>query len=389
MTWSKELLLISLVTLHKLKRKREGELKVCKNKFKNILSKALAILLLSGFFITNCYAADSDSAINAYKNERTVSSVEKGEVMVGGIPFGVRFYTEGITVIGFSEVDTDSEDKSPAYNAGLRENDIIMSINSIPVGKAEDFIKTIENCVGKPLAVDYKRSGKIFSTSLTPVISKTDGKYKTGMWIKDSTAGIGTVTYVIPETKAFAGLGHSICDGATGEILKMTGGYVSEVNITGVKIGKEGVPGELKGSFVSEKAGTLKENTDVGIFGVFTKLPESAKECSEMCIADNSEITAGPAKIRCTVDSNGIGEYDVSITEIDFDEISNKNFVIEITDPKLIEKTGGIVQGMSGSPIIQSGKLIGAVTHVFINDPKKGYGIYIGNMISEIPGLLN
>lgn len=369
---------------------REGEKKVRKNHLKKFLAGGAVLLLLSGL-TTASNAADITNNTEAYKTkeEFTAASKTTTEVLVGGIPFGVRFYNEGITIIGFSEVETDAGNLSPAYSAGLRENDIIMSINSIPVGRAEDFIKTIESCEGKALAIDYKRSGKIFSTSLSPVISKSDGKYKTGMWIKDCTSGIGTVTYVIPETKAFAGLGHSICDTSTGEILKMSGGYVTDVEITGVKASTAGMPGELKGAFTGEKTGIVKENTDVGVFGIFTQMPKGSENCSVMPIAEKSEVKTGSAVIRCTLDGEGIQEYDISIIEVDLEEQENKNYVIEVTDPSLLEKTGGIVQGMSGSPIIQNGKLVGAVTHVLISDPKKGFGIYIGNMTEKMPEIMS
>lgn len=350
-----------------------------KIKIKKTFSKVLLLILSAEFLITTSFTAN----VNSAEIVTTENDASEYEVLAGGIPFGVKFFTEGIKIIGFTSVDTEAENKSPAYNAGLRENDIIMNINCVPVGKSEDFIKTVEECNGNPLAVDYKRSGKIFSAVITPVISKTDGKYKTGMWIKDSTAGIGTLTYIIPETKAFAGLGHSICDGTSGDILKFNGGIITSVTINSVSLGKKGTPGELKGTFAPEKIGTIKKNCDVGVFGIYSKLPEAAAQCKIMKIANEKEITNGPAKMMCTIDESGIKEYDIIISETDFSEPSNKNYVIQVCDPELIGKTGGIVQGMSGSPIIQSGKLIGAVTHVFINDPTKGYGIYIKKMLSE------
>lgn len=344
-----------------------------KNAIKKTILKVLSAVLLIQFAISTVCGADI-----GFNNE--VSKFEKEELIVGGQAFGVRFFTGGLTVIGFSKIETASEDKSPAYSAGLRENDFITAINGGAVERAEDFINKIENCKGMPIAIDFKRNGKIMSVSVTPVISSDDGKYKTGMWIKDSAAGIGTVTYIVPETGEFGGLGHSIYDGD--DETKISGGYVTDVTISGIKPGEGGVPGELKGTFSENKIGTLKCNTKVGVFGVFATLPKFSDENLKLPVASPDEIETGRAKIRCTVGEEKIEEFDISIKEKSVDEPTNKNFVIEITDEKLIEKTGGIVQGMSGSPIIQNGKIVGAVTHVLINDPKKGYGIYIGNMLN-------
>lgn len=353
-------------------------------KIKRIPKQALlfmfcAILLRGGLFFS---AASTDDTVAFQSNYPCIeASASSTTVYLGGVPFGVKFYTEGVTVVGFSQVETDDENKSPAYNAGLREYDVILSVNSAPVSSAKDFISMTEGCEGKPIAVDYKRMGKIMSASFTPVLCKNDGKYKTGMWIKDSTAGIGTVTYFIPETKKFAGLGHSICDCQTGEILPLTKGIVMDVSISGVEKGTSGDPGELKGTFSGEKIGALLENKNEGVFGMFIELPAALSDAPSITVATQNEISEGDAKIRCTVDGSTPSEYAVMLTHIDFEEPTNKNFIIEITDQSLLEKTGGIVQGMSGSPILQNGKLVGAVTHVLVNDPTRGYGIFIENML--------
>lgn len=373
---SKDLLLISHLALSKLKSCREGDETARMNKFKKIMAKTLTAALLLQLIINTASAAQA--VVPAEEKSKEMS------LMVGGFPFGARFFTGGITVVGFSEVETDSENKSPAYNAGMRENDFITAVNGIAIESAEIFISKVEESKGLPLAMDFKRNGKIFSVSVTPVISKDDGKYKTGMWIKDSTAGIGTVTFIVPDTKMFGGLGHSIYDSENGQSASIKGGYITEVAIDSVKQGTQGEPGELKGTFSKEKIGSLKQNSKVGVFGFFTTLPSITKQCNTVNVATPDEVKTGPAKIRCTVSSDGIREYDVSIEEKSMDEPTNKNFVIEITDENLIAKTGGIVQGMSGSPIIQDGKLIGAITHVLISEPKKGYGIYIGNMLSQM-----
>lgn len=357
---------------------------------KNIRKLLLRMITTVTVFIIACssfatvYGIDYEtvSITNAERISNTAT-----DVYIGGQPFGIKFYSEGITVVGFSDVETEDENKSPAYNAGLREYDVIISVNSTVINSAKDFTDITENSNGTAIAVDYKRMGKIYSTTFSPVLCTSDGKYKTGMWIKDSTAGIGTITYIVPETLSFAGLGHSICDSQTGEILKLNKGIVLGVNIDGIEKSVPGDPGELKGTFYGEKAGSLTSNCNEGIFGLLNTVPNGVDE-ERIKIANRNEISEGAASIRCTVDEEGPKDFSVNLLTLDFDESTNKNYVIEITDQLLIEKTGGIVQGMSGSPIIQNGKLIGAVTHVFISDPLKGYGINIENMINSMPEIL-
>jgi len=214
-----------------------------------------------------------------------------------------------------------------------------------------------------------------------------DGEYRIGVNVKDTMAGIGTVTFITPESGAFGGLGHGICDPYTGEVIPIQRGSVNDVRINNVIKGVEGKPGEIRGSFCASRSGTLLKNTDCGVFGILSSVSSSIQP---MPAADISEVKLGKASILCTLDEQGVKMYEIEIESINNDASSDtKNFNIRINDKSLIEKTGGIVQGMSGSPIIQNGKLIGAVTHVMVNDPKRGYGIYIGNMLKEVPALLN
>lgn len=205
---------------------------------------------------------------------------------------------------------------------------------------------------------------------------------------RDSTAGIGTVTYIIPETGAFAGLGHGIYDIDTGKLVPLRRGTVNDVIISGIKKGRAGAPGELQGYFGSEKLGTLMYNYDCGVYGVFSDIPDCTKDTEPMPIGLSSDITEGDAEILCTLDDSGIKRYTVKIAQISRDDSSTKNFIIEVTDQELINLTGGIIQGMSGSPVIQNGKLVGAVTHVMIGEPTRGYGIFIENMLRGSDGLL-
>ena len=311
----------------------------------------------------------------------TVRAAHTPETLTaGGVPFGVRFTSDGIVVVGFTEVETSEGLKNPAYDAGLRIGDVITHVAGCPVKNSEEMIRLIEeSCGTSSVEITYVRDGGERTISLTPSLSSRDGRMKTGMWIRDTTAGIGTVTYINPETGEFAGLGHGICDTETGELLTMERGTVVDVEITGISRGIAGTPGELRGYFTGEKTGILLCNTECGVYGVFTDMPEDV--LTDIPVGTRWDVCEGEAVIRCTLDECGPMEYGVKISEIRRDSRDNRSFTVEVTDAKLIEKTGGIVQGMSGSPILQNGKLIGAVTHVLINDPCRGYGIFIENML--------
>lgn len=297
----------------------------------------------------------------------------------GGMPFGVKFYTDGLVIAGFTDVPCEKGNAAPAYDAGLRVNDVITKVNGIEVRSSAELLGLIADA---PLEVTYEREGREGSVIFTPVRSSEDGKYKTGMWIRDTTAGLGTITYIVPETGEFAGLGHGICDPATGELSNMTRGIVIDVAISGVTRGVKGTPGELRGYFTADKTGVLLRNTRCGVYGAFDTIPFSKIPQPAMPAAARSEVKEGAAWIWSTLDDNEVKRYEIEIVRIDPDSADNRNFEIVVRDPALLERTGGIVQGMSGSPIIQNGKLAGAVTHVLIGDPTRGYGIFIENMLS-------
>ena len=314
------------------------------------------------------------------------SAVFAGEMLpesvcVGGMPFGVKFYSQGILIVGFTEIETANGIETPALDAGLQVNDIITHVNGSEVESAGEFIGMVESA-GDVIDVTYLREGNENTVSFVPSVSKEDGKRKTGMWIRDTTAGIGTITYIIPDTGEFAGLGHGICDAESGELLEMKRGTVVDVMISGVSKGVAGTPGELKGYFTSDKSGVLLGNTMCGVYGVLSKVPyDKIPETVE--IAQQNEIHTGEAYIWCTLDGNCPQKYTNDITDIRHSgfEQDNRCFSIEVTDRELLDKTGGIVQGMSGSPILQNGRIVGAVTHVLVNDPTRGYGIFIENML--------
>ncbi len=312
-----------------------------------------------------------------------VDYYDKFSIYAGGFPFGVKFYTDGIVVVSLTDVETDLGSSNPAYEAGIRANDIITKCNGTAIGSAEELTRIIENSGGKELTLTYKRDGAEYIVSISPVLSKSDGLFKTGMWIKDSGAGIGTVTYISPSDNSFGGLGHGICDQSTGELMPMQRGSLMDVKLSGIKKGIAGEPGELKGYFTGEKLGSVLTNTDCGVFGFYAEKPKEANALYPIGL--KNEIKSGKATLICTLDDGEASEYEIELSAINENspKSSNKCFTIKITDQRLIEKTGGIVQGMSGSPIIQNGKLIGAVTHVMINDPTTGYGIFIENMLSN------
>ncbi|MHB1153263.1 MAG: SpoIVB peptidase [Eubacteriales bacterium] len=302
----------------------------------------------------------------------------------GGMTFGVKLYTDGVMLVGMTDVITENGSISPAYEAGLRIKDVITKINGTSVTTVNKVIEIISKCEGKPIVITVRRSGSEYSFTLNPAYSTADTEYKAGIWIRDSAAGIGTVTYINPADNTFAGLGHGITDVDTGELMPLLHGTVSGVAISSITKGREGLPGELMGYFTTDKNGALLGNTKSGIYGLFSELPDNIVG-KPLPIAIKNEIKEGPAVIYSTDGNNGVTAYDVIITGINKNDSEYKNFIIEVTDPDLIELTGGIIQGMSGSPVIQNDHIIGAVTHVMINNPKKGYGIFIENMLRNMP----
>ncbi len=344
-----------------------------------LYNKIHTCVLLAALVLNISFLSDADLFIRVSASDNIPD-----EVHIGGMPFGVKFYTQGIVVVGFTEIETADGVKTPAYDAGLRINDVITHINGEKVGTSDEMIKLIEENNINEIEITYLRGGNENKVKFTPILSKIDGKRKTGMWIRDTTAGIGTVTFIVPETGEFAGLGHGICDSETGELLKMDRGTVVDVTISGVEKGVPGTPGELKGYFTSDKSGVLIGNTDCGVYGVLSCIPENLVPEKNVEIADKTEIKPGDAYIWCTLDDNVPHRYEIEISEIRYDSEDNRSFTITVDDDELIEKTGGIVQGMSGSPIIQDGRLIGAVTHVMVNDPCRGYGIFIENMLDAV-----
>lgn len=309
----------------------------------------------------------------------SVQVVDELQVAVLGTPFGMKIYTKGVLVIELTEVETESGIRNPARDAGIKTGDYILSVDGKEISTNEDLSKIVENSQGAEMDFLVLRESRKIHIKFSPVLSKETKSYKIGIWIRDSSAGIGTLTFYSPATDVVCGLGHGICDEDTGKLLNINSGEIVTADIIGIEKGTKGSAGKLSGTFGFETIGDIDYNSDCGVYSV---LDNNLKIGKLYEIALKQEITDGFAKILCTVDNNGAQFYDCSIKIRTSAFLSKEqNMIVSVTDERLLNLTGGIVQGMSGSPIIQNGKLVGAVTHVLIDDPKKGYAIFAENML--------
>ena len=315
-----------------------------------------------------------------------VEKIKELEVYPGGMPIGVRVNSEGVLIVGYSDIEINNEkQESPAKTSGLEIGDVILKINGIDMHSSKDLSKAIKQSEKDSIKVDILRHGENM-TKIVQLKKENNKDYKIGLWIRDSTAGVGTITFYDAESKKFGALGHPITDSDTNEPFLIKSGDVIESNIISIRKGEKGSPGELKGIFINESCpnGTIEKNTQSGIFGKLENNIFQDIATKPLKIGFRDEIVEGKAKIITTIDENGPQEYEIEIEKLlNQTCASSKSMVIRVTDPKLLEKTGGIVQGMSGSPIIQNDKIVGAVTHVLINKPDKGYGIYIEWMLQD------
>lgn len=309
-----------------------------------------------------------------------VETVEDQWVCVSGNPVGLYMETQGVLIVDTGEITNQNGIAlEPAANI-VQPGDYILEVNGKTVSRKRELIAEIENCQGENVEMVVNRKGEEIPLSLEPVLTQEEN-YKLGIWVRDNTQGIGTMTYV-DEKGRFGALGHGISDTDTGELLDVSGGELYQAQIVSIIRGAQGVPGELSGYIEYEdekKIGTIEKNTDIGIFGqIFSDTQISGEKVK---IGYKQEVKKGKAQILMQLEGK-VEYYDIEITDIySSQQDTNKSFQIQVTDPELLAKTGGIVQGMSGSPILQDGKLIGAVTHVFVQDSSKGYGIFIENML--------
>lgn len=327
--------------------------------FKNLKKKLLVIFISVLFSIPNFVFAYSDY------------------VIPGGENVGILVNAKGIIVVGMYKVN----DGYPGKDASLKVGDIITKINGVDVKNISDMVEEIDNSNNKEsIKITYLRDDKKNDTTLK-LVKQNDGVYRTGLYVKDSVNGIGTLTYIDPKTNIYGALGHEIIESNTNQRLDIKDGKIYKSDVTSINKSERGNPGEKEAKYYPETTfGTIEENTESGIFGKYSaQIPNKEK----IEVASNNEVKEGKATMRTVLNGNEVKDYEINILKINLDESDTKNILFEITDQELLDKTGGIVQGMSGSPIIQDDKIIGAVTHVVVDNTKMGYGIFITTMLKE------
>ena len=317
------------------------------------------------------------------KTVRTVASATR-TVTVSGGPFGVKMFADGALVVAFSDQLTALGTENPAKEAGLRLGDVIVSAAGQAIHGNEELSMAITSAEGDPIEVVFSRDGVQHTCTLTPVRDRDSGVWRAGVWVRDSSAGIGTLTFVDTEYGTFAGLGHAVSDSDTGADFPLLSGEIVPVTIIGVQKGAAGAPGELQGEFSGAATlGTVSANDATGVYGTLQN-PAAAVTGQVMPVAEIQQVAPGPAQILTTIDGTAPQWYDVTIERVNMTAGDpNRNLLIRVTDDRLLSVTGGIVQGMSGSPVVQNGTLVGAVTHVLVNDPTRGYGIFAATMLER------
>ncbi len=327
----------------------------------------IAVVVLFGFCENPGIYAESSSVLST------------NTLIPCGFSVGITLSTDGVLV---SELSADST--APSQKAGLKPGDIIRKCGDKKITSVQDLNNAISKSNGKETALTIIRNGKKIETFIIPKKEKANADYKIGAWVKDAASGIGTLTFYDPKTKTFAALGHGICDPETGDIISATDGEIMNATIVSVNKGEKGIPGELNGVISEESTviGKITKNTPCGVFGKISD--EFSCDNTEKEIGTRQTTKTGTAYILSNIEGKKTEKFDIEIKKVlPKSDSFQKGMVIEITDKKLIEKTGGIVQGMSGSPIIQDGKIVGAVTHVFVNSPTRGYGIFVEDMLSN------
>ncbi len=305
-------------------------------------------------------------------------------LMPGGQSIGAALNTRGVLIVGTSDLSGTSE--NPAKAAGLRAGDMIVAVEGKEVKSAAHLTELVTAHGSGPLTVTFTRGGANKVTTLRPVKDSVDGRLRLGLWVRDSTAGVGTLSFYDPATKRYGALGHAISDVDTGVTLPVREGNILESTIVGIRKGERGTPGELQGSFLRDRIilGDIRLNNSFGIYGVSDAPFHNALYPNGLPVGSQSNVHTGPATILTTLDDTGVHEYAVEIVRVSHQpDAAQKSMTIKVTDPRLLEKTGGILQGMSGSPILQDGRIVGAVTHVFVNDPTQGYGVFIEWMLKQ------
>ena len=313
-------------------------------------------------------------------------ALKPGDMVIPmGKAVGIKLFSDGVLVVGLAGVETAEGACSPGRDSGLKAGDVITHINGTEVDTVEEVQELLARQGEQPLTIQAVRSDRQMQLTARTVRSR-EGKRQLGVWLRDSMAGIGTMTFYDPASGQFGALGHGINDTDTTALMPMGAGSIMPASVSEVQKGLEGQPGQLNGRFdLSRDLGTLWANTERGVFGQAEEmpLPEGAEPVQ---IAAAGEVRTGAAVIRSNVREDRVEEFDVEILCIDPAGAGKRNLMLKVTDPELLELTGGIVQGMSGSPILQNGRIVGAVTHVLVNDPTRGYGIFIENMLEAAGG---
>ena len=315
-----------------------------------------------------------------------IDVIPKTKVIPIGSSIGMKLYTKGVLVVGMSQIDTDDNQKEKPYeNSGIEQGDTIIEVNNNEIGNTDELIQEVNKSNGNTISIKYVRNNKTMETSITPV--KSENEYKLGLWVRDAAAGVGTLTFYEPSTNMFMSLGHGITDIDTEQIVEIANGELVTANIISINKGEKGKPGEIRGTIDNGyEIGSIYKNTNFGVYGSLKNKNNIPIDTSkEMEVATREEIKEGEAKILCQLDNSGPKEYKIEIEKIYLsNNEDNKSMLIKITDESLIDKTGGIIQGMSGAPIMQNGKFIGAITNVLVNDPTQGYAIFGDLMIKQM-----
>ena len=319
--------------------------------------------------------------------EIDVNVIPKTKVVPMGNLIGAKLYTSGVLVVGMSEIQGDDQQKHKPYEgSGIEEGDMIVEMDSKKIANTDELVETVNSSKGKVIQIKYVRNDETITTSIQPIKSE-DNEYKLGLWVRDAAAGVGTLTFYEPSTGKFAALGHGIVDVDTGNIINIANGELVTSNLVAIKKGEKGTPGEIKGSIDSGVTiGNISKNTNLGVFGlVSNKNNLNLNGAKEYEVALRSEIQTGEAEIICELENGKKDQYKIEISKIyTSNNYDNKSMMIKITDERLLQKTGGIIQGMSGSPIIQNGKFVGAITNVLVSDPTTGYAIFGDLMVKQM-----
>ena len=316
------------------------------------------------------------------ENVQPCVSLGRRVVVPSGRAVGIKLFSDGVLVVGLAEIETQKGLTSPAKRCGLKTGDIIETLNGHEVNTVEEVQEAVHTG-GATMKLQVLRNGKTVSLNAQAVQDKS-GTYRLGAWLRDSMAGIGTVTFYDPESGMFAALGHGINDIDTAQLMPLDSGAIMYATVSEVKKGEAGAPGELRGAFrLQQDLGTLYANTSGGVFGVLDEEGRKTVAGTPVEVAHRREVKVGKATILSNLSGDRVEEYEAEIVRLYPAGEGTRNLMIRVTDPKLLEKSGGIVQGMSGSPILQNGRLVGAVTHVLVNDPTTGYGILAENMLER------